>query len=185
MVSDFYPPVIGGLETPRAQSGHELARRGHDVSSVSLLQDGLRRFELDGPRSGPSRRGWNRALSRFYENPSFTVPRPGARPRCAWSLRTVLERESPDIVHYPFVDMYSLLALPRRRDAGFVHTAHDYSPVCSPDLPRRRQRLHRGRVSEMHPVCEHRNTAPVEVRAPDNRTAASARCMRGWTTSSR
>src|SRR5438309_480166 len=47
MLSQFYPPVIGGEEQAVQTLGAELVSRGHDVAVVTLWRQGLAEFELD------------------------------------------------------------------------------------------------------------------------------------------
>ena len=47
MLSQFYPPIIGGEEQHVRSLSIELSLRGHDVAIVTLWHQGLAEFELD------------------------------------------------------------------------------------------------------------------------------------------
>ena len=47
MLSQFYPPIIGGVEQHVRTLSVELVSRGHDVAVATLWHKGLAEFELD------------------------------------------------------------------------------------------------------------------------------------------
>ena len=61
-VSDFYPPIVGGLERHVQTLAHTLAARKHDVAVATLWREGSPAFEDDrgvrvhvtGPMSFPT-----------------------------------------------------------------------------------------------------------------------------------
>ncbi|MGO9876439.1 MAG: glycosyltransferase family 4 protein [Acidimicrobiia bacterium] len=130
-LTDFYPPVIGGLERHVAILGKELAARGHACSVATLARPGLPVSDFDGPIRVHRLRGWNRALERFYEDPTRnfhpTFPDPGVMR----DLRRVIELEEPDIIHVMSWILYSALALPATQRSKVVVTLSDYGLVCA------------------------------------------------------
>ena len=145
MLSDFYPPTVGGLERHVQGLAHELARRGHDVA-VAMLQQGREDAHETGTGTGAASceehgpgsvvrlyriAGWSRALAPFYEDRarSFhpTVPDPGSMA----TLRRVVAAERPHIVHAHGWMLYSFLPLKRWSGAHLVVTLHDYGLVCA------------------------------------------------------
>src|SRR5438445_11115690 len=98
MVSDFYPPVIGGLERYVQILSRELARRGHSVGVATLahdgapafaIEDGVRLYRIPGWSSRLLKPFYNSAERRFHP----TVPDPGVMA----ALRRVITQEIPDI----------------------------------------------------------------------------------------
>lgn len=140
-VSDFYPPVFGGMQRHVQTLSRELVRRGHDVAVAALEHPGSPPFELDEGVRVYRIGGFNRVLKPFYQSPERpfhpTVPDPGVM----FALRRVLLQEQPDIVHARGWIIYSALALKRFSNAAMVVTMHDYGLVCA-----KRTLLHRGAI---------------------------------------
>lgn len=143
MTSDFYPPIIGGLERYVQTLARELVRRGHSVAVATLWREGSPAFELDQGVRVYRLNGWNRALVPFYEQRERhfhpTIPDPGVMA----GLRRVLARERPEIVHAHGWMLYSLLPLKEGSGAKLVVTLHDYGLVCP-----KKTYLYHGRVCD-------------------------------------
>ncbi len=128
MVTDFYWPLVGGVEQHVRSLSHALVDRGHDVAVVSLAADdtGPSR-ELDGPVRvyripsvsrllGPKGRG--RAWS-----PPFVDP------LSALAMRRVASLERPDVVHgHDWLSRSAWLACGRR---PLVVSLHYYTASCA------------------------------------------------------
>ncbi len=130
MISDFYLPIIGGLERHVRTLSHELTRRGHHVAVATLAHEGSPAFEDDEGVSVYRLPGWNRALKPFYASADRqfhpTMPDPGVMA----GLRRVMVKERPDIVHARGWMLYSYLPIRNAFPAKLVVTLHDYSLVC-------------------------------------------------------
>jgi glycosyltransferase involved in cell wall biosynthesis len=131
-VSDFYHPVIGGLERHVQTLSQELIRLGHTVTVVTLLSgDQPDEETIDGVRVIRIR-SWSRALTSFYADAARpfhpTAPDPGA----IAALRRVIQRELPAVVHSHGWFQYSCFPLYRaHRGPAHVVTLHDYGMACS------------------------------------------------------
>lgn len=131
-LSDFYRPVIGGLERHVETLSGELIRLGHTVTVVTL-QTGDHPAEetLDGVRVIRIR-GWSGRLTALHSDVARpfhpTVPDPGA----VAALRRVVRRERPDVVHSHSWLQYSYFPL-HRPETGPAHvvTLHDYGLACA------------------------------------------------------
>jgi glycosyltransferase involved in cell wall biosynthesis len=130
LVSDFYPPIIGGLERYVQTLAHELVRRGHQVAVATLRHEGSPPYELDAGVRVHRLAGWNRLLAPFYTSSARqfhpTAPDPGVMA----GLRHVVAQECPDIVHAHGWMLYSCLPLKAWSKAGLIVTLHDYGLVC-------------------------------------------------------
>jgi len=131
-LSDFYRPVIGGLERHVETLSRELVRLGHTVTVVTL-QTGEHPSEetLDGVRVVRIR-GWSNALTAFHANSARpfhpTFPDPGILP----VLRRLIRQERPDVVHDHSWLQYSYFPLHHRhRGPAHVVTLHDYGLACA------------------------------------------------------
>ena len=131
-LSDFYRPVIGGLERHVETLSHELIRLGHTVTVVTLQTDGQPTEEtLDGVRVIRIR-GWSSGLTALHADAARpfhpTVPDPGAMA----VLRRVVGRERPAVVHSHSWLQYSYFPLyHRQRGPAHVVTLHDYGIACA------------------------------------------------------
>lgn len=131
-LSDFYRPVIGGLERHVETLSRELVRLGHTVTVVTL-QTGDHPAEetLDGVRVIRIR-GWSNVLTAFHANSARpfhpTFPDPGILP----VLRRLIRQERPDVVHNHSWLQYSYFPLHHReRGPAHVVTLHDYGLACA------------------------------------------------------
>jgi glycosyltransferase involved in cell wall biosynthesis len=129
-VSDFYPPIIGGLERYVQTLAHELMRRGHQVAVATLRHEGAPPYELDAGVRVHRLVGWNRLLAPFYASSARqfhpTAPDPGVMA----GLRRIVAQERPDVVHAHGWMLYSCLPLTAWSNAGLIVTLHDYGLVC-------------------------------------------------------
>jgi glycosyltransferase involved in cell wall biosynthesis len=131
-LSDFYRPVIGGLERHVETLSRELVHLGHTVTVVTL-QTGDHPAEetLDGVRVIRIR-GWSSVLTAFHANSARpfhpTFPDPGILP----VLRRLIRQERPDVVHNHSWLQYSYFPLHhRQRGPAHVVTLHDYGLACA------------------------------------------------------
>jgi glycosyltransferase involved in cell wall biosynthesis len=131
-LTDFYRPVIGGLERHVETLSRELVRLGHTVTVVTLqTADQPHEEVLDGVRVIRIR-GWSTGLSALHADTARpfhpTIPDPGA----VMALRSALQRERPDVVHSHSWLQYSYLPLHREgRGPAHVVTLHDYGLGCA------------------------------------------------------
>jgi glycosyltransferase involved in cell wall biosynthesis len=130
-LSDFYRPVIGGLERHVETLSRELIRLGHTVTVVTL-QTGDHPAEetIDGVRVIRIR-GWSGGRAALHADPARpfhpTVPDPGALA----ALRRVVRQERPAVVHSHSWLQYSYFPLYHaRRGPAHVVTLHDYGLAC-------------------------------------------------------
>jgi glycosyltransferase involved in cell wall biosynthesis len=131
-LTDFYHPVIGGLERHVATLSKEFIRLGHSVAVVTLQSGDLPETEtVDGVRVIRIR-GWSQKLTRLYADAAHpfhpTAPDPGT----VAELRRVVRREQPAVVHSHSWLQYSYFPLYRRREGpAHVVTLHDYGLACA------------------------------------------------------
>lgn len=131
MVSQFYPPVIGGEERAVHDLSSALARRGHDVAVATLWHDDGPRVDREGDvrvhriRSATGRLRW------LHRDPERRHVPPLPDPEAVLGLRRVIRRERPEIVHAHDWLSYSLLPLPEATRNPIVMSLHDYGLVCA------------------------------------------------------
>lgn len=131
MLSDLYPPYIGGLEEHVRNLSRGLVARGHDVSVATIGEPDGPHLEVDeGVRV-------HRVRSTAQRGGSVTQPRgrpyapPVPDPEVVLALRRVVARERPDIVHAHNWMLHSFLPLKAWSGSRVVLTLHDYGMVCA------------------------------------------------------
>lgn len=131
-LSDFYRPVIGGLERHVETFCRELIQLGHTVTVVTLQTgDDPAEETLDGVRVIRVR-GWSSRLTALHADAARpfhpTVPDPGVMA----ALRRVVNQERPAVVHSHSWLQYSYFPLHHeRRGPAHVVTLHDYGVTCA------------------------------------------------------
>ncbi len=124
VVSEFYPPILGGLEIHVAGLAEELQRRGHDVEVAtlgpveSLQQEGA--IRVHRIKSTASR------LRSLHADPTRPFHLPIPDPEAWWCLKQILGTFRPDVVHAHNWMAASLA----RTGTPLVLTAHDYAWAC-------------------------------------------------------
>ena len=130
MLTQFYPPIIGGGAIYARSLGQELASRGHDVAVATLWHEGQSKFELDQGvrvyRIGSSMR----RMKWLFSDTSRQYSPPFPDPEAMLELRRVITCERPEIVHSHNWLLYSFLPLKAWSRAKLVVTLHNYSKVC-------------------------------------------------------
>lgn len=130
MVTDFYPPYIGGVERVVADLSAELSARAHDVSVATLWHDGLERYEQDGRVAIHRMQGATQRLSFLFAQPHFRYHPPIPDPLLTRQLQRLIAAERPDVVHGHTWMMNSVLPLRREFCFAAVSTLHDYALIC-------------------------------------------------------
>jgi glycosyltransferase involved in cell wall biosynthesis len=129
LLSDFYPPVLGGLELQVQATARGLAARGHRVSVATLTLETPGVSDDEGVTVHRIR-GWNRLLAPIYEDRQrpfhATLPDPGV----VTALRRIVQAERPQAVSAQSWIVYSFLPLKRVSGARLSMRLHDYGLVC-------------------------------------------------------
>ncbi len=131
MLSQFYPPIIGGIEQHVRNLSIELIARGHQVAVATLWQEGLPEVETDqGVRIYRIRGTLQRADWLFSEKRRRHAP-PFPDPQLVTGLANVIARERPAVVHGHNWLVRSFLPLKAWSRARLIVTLHDFSLVCA------------------------------------------------------
>jgi glycosyltransferase involved in cell wall biosynthesis len=131
MLSQFYPPVLGGEERLVAGLSVGLAARGHDVAVATLSQYGLPEFEtVNGVRVYRVRSTAQRAKF-LYADTSHPHAPPVPDPELVLALRRISLQESPEIVHAHNWIVHSFLPLKHMGGAKLLLSLHDFSLACA------------------------------------------------------
>jgi glycosyltransferase involved in cell wall biosynthesis len=130
-VSEFYPPVIGGMERHVERLAGGLAARGHEVV-VAVPSPSRSRVETAGGvalhhlamTSGP-------VLRRLSSDPGRVFHPPAPDPGLVARLQALVHRFRPDVVHVHGWVLGSVLAVPDLGGARLVVTLHDHCTTCA------------------------------------------------------
>jgi len=131
LASDHYPPFIGGAHRQTQLLAHELHMRGHDVSVVTVWHGGLPEFEdEDGVRVYRLRQLRTMISSLVRDSRQRHQP-PFPDPVTTQSLRRLIERLKPDIVHSYGWFSYSVALALLGKDIPLLISARDYGYSCA------------------------------------------------------
>lgn len=130
MLTQFYPPYLGGEERHVYDLSVELASRGHQVAVATLWNKGLPTFEcVDGVRIYRIRSSLQRVTPLFIDKEHRYSP-PFTDPEALMALRCIVAQERPDIVHAHNWIVHSFTPLKSWSGAKLVVTLHDCSLAC-------------------------------------------------------
>lgn len=130
MLSQFYPPHIGGEERHVRSLSAQLASRGHHISVATMSHPDLPAYQDEHGVGVYRLRGtMQRAEWLFSESRRRHVP-PFPDPELAGALQRVIRRERPQIVHAHNWMFRSFLPLKPWSGARLVLTVHDHSLLC-------------------------------------------------------
>jgi glycogen synthase len=131
MLTQFYPPVLGGQERHVRDLAHALVSRGHEVEVATIGTNGVFDTTPDGAVLVHRLRSTAQRVPRLYTEPD----RPHALPLPDLELRTgigrLLAERRFDVAHAHDWIVNSLLGPARRTRTPVVLTQHDYSHVCA------------------------------------------------------
>lgn len=141
LLSDLYPPIIGGLERHVQTLAKSLAGRGHEVTVATLWHEGLAEHEVSDGVAIYRVRGLLQRFDRAYEDNARRYAPPVPDPGVVRALRRIIRDTRPEIVHAHNWLVHSFLPLKRSSRARLVLSLHDYSLVCA-----KKSLLYRGEV---------------------------------------
>lgn len=132
LLSDFYPPTVGGVEQHVQTLARELAGRGHTVS-VGTVATGGRAIEAQDDR-GANVFSLPTTLSRLpsaYREATRPFAPPAPDPELTLNLARLVRRVRPDVVHAHGWIIHSYIPIHPAVGVPLVATLHDYGLVCA------------------------------------------------------
>jgi glycosyltransferase involved in cell wall biosynthesis len=131
LLSQFYPPIVGGEERHVRNLAAALVERGHEVAVATLWYPGAGAYERDGKVGVYRLRGTLQRLSWLFVESERRHAPPFPDPGLVLGLRRVIAKERPDVVHAHNWLVASFLPLKRHYRLPLVVTMHDYGLVCA------------------------------------------------------
>jgi glycosyltransferase involved in cell wall biosynthesis len=130
MLSQFYPPIIGGEERHVHNLSVELVSRGHEVAVATIQHGQEPLFTIEqGVRVYRVPSTMKRLQRLFNEKERYHAP-PFPDPEILHALRHIILEECPEIIHAHNWLLHSFIPLKAWSKARFVVTLHDYGQVC-------------------------------------------------------
>jgi glycosyltransferase involved in cell wall biosynthesis len=131
MLSQSYPPVIGGEAIHVRTLSAELVSCRHDVTVVTLWNQGQAEFELDQGIRVYRVRSLTTRIPWLFSDPARRRAPTFPDPEVMLALRRIIRKERPQIVHAHNWLVYSFLPLKTWSGAKLVVTLHNYNLVCA------------------------------------------------------
>jgi glycosyltransferase involved in cell wall biosynthesis len=155
LLSQFYPPIVGGEERHVRNLGAALAQRGHAVSVATQWTPlAPEASNSDGEVRVHRVRGSLQRLPRLFTESERRHAPPVPDPELVLGLMRIIAKEQPDVVHAHNWMMASFLPLTAWSKAPLVVTLHDYGLVCpKKNLVRDEQICTGPRVAECLPCA--------------------------------
>jgi glycosyltransferase involved in cell wall biosynthesis len=130
LVSDHYPPFVGGVQRQTRAIALELRRRGHEVCVATVWQDDLPALESkDGYPVHRLRQ--LRTLPLIAGSPRRRHQPPFPDPVSAWQLRRLIARFRPDVVHSSGWFNATAAAALLGKDVPLVASVREYGLSCA------------------------------------------------------
>ena len=131
MLTQFYPPILGGQERHVRDLAHALVTRGHDVEVATIGVDGDYGTAADGPVVVHRLRSTAQRIPRVYTEPDRPHALPLPDPELRAGIGRLLAERRFDVAHAHDWIVNSALGPARRTHTPVVLTQHDYSHVCA------------------------------------------------------
>lgn len=130
LVSDHYPPFIGGAHRQSQLLGQELAKRSHTVQVVTAWQPGLPTEVRDGAVTVYRLKELRTLLPQVVKGRHQRHHPPYPDPVTVWGLRQLINRFQPDVVHSHGWFGYSCAAALLGQTIPLVLSTRDYGYGC-------------------------------------------------------
>jgi glycosyltransferase involved in cell wall biosynthesis len=130
MISEFFPPIMGGLERHVDELSRALAGKGHKVKVLTLGWKGLNKHEKQDGFEIQRISGIFQPFGFIYgdQNRRFHPPMPD--PILMRKIIRVIKEFRPDIIHCHGWIVYSALQSKKFFNIPLVVTLHDYGLIC-------------------------------------------------------
>src|ERR1700710_2003354 len=90
LISDSYPPLIGGATRAAQQLALAMTGRGHEVEVVTVWQPDLPAFEFDGPVPVHRVRSLTHRIPGLSADPYRLASPPYPDPELVWRIRRIV-----------------------------------------------------------------------------------------------
>jgi glycosyltransferase involved in cell wall biosynthesis len=131
LISDSYPPLVGGATRAAKQLADAMAERGHAVEVVTIFQPGTAERELEGAVVVNRVRSTTQRVPALSEDPYRENAPPYPDPELVLRIRRIVGRFDPDVVHsYGWLTPSAALAL-TGSGVPMLLSIRDYGNFCA------------------------------------------------------
>lgn len=130
MLSDLYPPVVGGGERHVQSLSRELAKRGHEVSVCTIGHQSLPKYEEEDGVKVYRLEGIFQRIPFLFRDATRRWHPPTSDWLVTKKLEQILFEHKPDIIHAHGRIVYSMFPLKNKLDIPLVVTLHGYWAFC-------------------------------------------------------
>lgn len=131
IVSDHYPPFIGGAHRQTQLLSHMLMQRGHQVSVATVWQPGMAEVQNDAGVSVHRLKQVRAILPAFARGKKQRHQPPFPDPVTVWGLRRLINEFKPNVIHsYGWFSYSCALALVGK-NIPLLISARDYAYSCA------------------------------------------------------
>jgi glycosyltransferase involved in cell wall biosynthesis/GT2 family glycosyltransferase len=131
LVTDSYPPLVGGATFWSQQVAREMSKRGHEVTLATTWQPDTPAFEEDGTVAVHRLRDLTSRVPGISADPYRHNPPPFPDPEAVLRLRRLIKRTKPDLVHSYGWLTHSVAAALLGTDVPLLVSTQDYGNVCA------------------------------------------------------
>ena len=131
LISDFYPPHLGGVELQVEALGQALTAQGHDVIVATVWEHGRPTGEQNGDVRLVRLKSLATIFPWFSGDPARRYHPPFPDPRIALSLRRLVRRFKPDVVQAHGWIAYSAALALTGTGIPMVLSVRDYGYSCA------------------------------------------------------
>lgn len=131
IVTDVYPPLIGGVELQMQLLGHKLREYGHEVVVATAWQVDLPAYERDDGLDVYRLKGFTSHVPWFSSNPQRRHHPPLPDPATVWGLRRIINRFEPHVVHAYGWITYSCAVALAGKDIPLILSVREYGHTCA------------------------------------------------------
>lgn len=131
LVTDSYPPLVGGATFWSQQVARLMSERGHTVELATTWQPGAPARETDGEVEVHRLRDLTSRVPGISADPYRHNPPPFPDPEAVLRLRRLIKKFKPDLVHSYGWLTHSVAAALLGSDVPLLISTQDYGNVCA------------------------------------------------------
>jgi glycosyltransferase involved in cell wall biosynthesis len=131
LVTDSYPPLVGGATFWSQQVARHMSARGHDVTLATTWQPRTAAFEQDREVAVHRLRDLTSRVPGISADPYRHNPPPFPDPEAVMRLRRLIRQVQPDLVHSYGWLTHSVAAALLGSDVPLLVSTQDYSNICA------------------------------------------------------
>lgn len=130
MLSEFYPPIAGGMGRYVQSVSRELVKRGHEVKVCTTAQQDLPKYEEEDGVKILRIPGFFQRIPFLFKDPAKRYHPPTYDWSIAKQLRRVIEEQRPSVIHAHGWMLYSILPWEKDFKIPLLVTLVDCEFIC-------------------------------------------------------